>query len=111
MVRILTGISWVYTSETRKSVVGDRPVFVLQDSKTAKKVDNATWMITYGKSVPYHELCSSRQAGETEAWRSVTNLVLSSSIMGSVSSRSCRHGIAPMFGYTRPRTSVPPPAT
>ncbi|KAK4135773.1 acid protease [Trichocladium antarcticum] len=39
---------WVYTSETRKHVAGGRPVWVIEDSKTAKRVHNATWMIAYG---------------------------------------------------------------
>ncbi|KAL2260845.1 hypothetical protein VTK26DRAFT_5045 [Humicola hyalothermophila] len=49
-VDIDTGSSdvWVYTSETRESVAGNRPVFDLSKSKTAKRVENTTWMITYG---------------------------------------------------------------
>ncbi|KAJ4307284.1 hypothetical protein N0V88_000667 [Collariella sp. IMI 366227] len=39
---------WVYSSETRKSVAGNRPVWVIEDSKTARKVENTTWMISYG---------------------------------------------------------------
>ncbi|KAL2129386.1 hypothetical protein VTI74DRAFT_7882 [Chaetomium olivicolor] len=39
---------WVYSSEMRKSVAGDRPVWVIEDSETAKKVGNATWTIAYG---------------------------------------------------------------
>ncbi|KAK4152592.1 putative Endothiapepsin precursor [Chaetomidium leptoderma] len=39
---------WVYSSETRKWVAGDRPVWKIEESSTAEKVENATWMISYG---------------------------------------------------------------
>ncbi|AEO71845.1 uncharacterized protein THITE_13894, partial [Thermothielavioides terrestris NRRL 8126] len=48
-VTLDTGSSdvWVFSSETRLSLNADRPRWVIENSTTAKRVENATWSIVY----------------------------------------------------------------
>ncbi|KAK4038158.1 putative Endothiapepsin precursor [Parachaetomium inaequale] len=39
---------WIYSSETRQPVAGERRVWKIEESSTAEKVENGTWMISYG---------------------------------------------------------------
>ncbi|KAK4225792.1 aspartic peptidase domain-containing protein [Podospora fimiseda] len=41
---------WVYSSETALDLSGNRPIWVIENSTSAKRIKGAVWSITYGDS-------------------------------------------------------------